>query len=187
MNERVSDSRRLATRAASGLSRRMTRTAKLHCRQRRYWYTQCASVLGGPTSAISEKQQTPAGGGEMMCWGYRFAAGCCSVYVTMLGTVSVIRPNWAHETGHGPPPPNGPPHFPLPCAYLFRLELAKTDPPCSSGGPTRYQPCELKLLDVMRRRNLGGDIGGNARYIGAAPTGRRVAMPLSGRAGVRAS
>jgi hypothetical protein len=70
-NARTNDSRRLATWTESGNSRRITRTAKPPCRQRLYWYTQRASVSGGPTSAISEnKQKVPARGGEIMRWGY---------------------------------------------------------------------------------------------------------------------
>ena len=50
--ERASSSRRLFTRVVSGISRRITRTAKPHHRQRRYWYTQRASLWGASSRSM---------------------------------------------------------------------------------------------------------------------------------------
>jgi len=52
MNELASSSRRLFTRVVSGISRRITRTAKPHRRQRRYWYTQRASLWGASSRSM---------------------------------------------------------------------------------------------------------------------------------------
>jgi hypothetical protein len=99
MNAWASVSRRPATRATSGVSRRITRTAKPHCRQCRYWYTERASSWGVPSHSISENQQGLDRGGERIRWGYQFSGGFWSMYSTMVASVRVLRPGRANEEG----------------------------------------------------------------------------------------